>query len=112
MFECSLQGHTQPISCMAATEDRSVIITGDQGAESMLVVWNSATALPLQTLQQPHPHGVLAMDISPDGEWLATVSAPDPASGEQEVCQTQECISTCKHNLAASLPLQHGKLRA
>lgn len=70
---------------MAVTEDRSTIITADVGSESMLVLWNSRNGVPLQSISQPHKLGIIAMDISPDDEWLATVGAVDPKSGEQEV---------------------------
>jgi hypothetical protein len=58
------------------------------GNASLLVLWNSKTGQPLQTITQPHKHGVIALDISHDDEWLVTVSAVDPESGEQEVRST------------------------
>ena len=67
------------------TEDRSIIITADVGSESLLVFWNSKTGTPVKSIPKPHAHGIIAIDISPGGEWLATVSAPNPATGEQEV---------------------------
>lgn len=79
---------------MAVTEDRSTIITADVGSESMLVLWNSKTGAPIQSVSQPHKLGIIAMDISPDDEWLATVGAVDPKSGEQEV-------GTCNQQAAA-----------
>ncbi|GLC51075.1 hypothetical protein PLESTB_000463200 [Pleodorina starrii] len=80
-----LQGHTSPITCIATTDDRSHVITADQGPESLLVVWNVRTGLPTCTVQRPHRHGVFTMDVSLDGMWLATFSAPDPDTHEQEV---------------------------
>lgn len=79
------QGHTSPITCIVTTEDRSHVVTADTGPEALLVVWNVRTGLPTRTVQQPHRHGVSTMDMSADGQWLATVSAADPESGEQEV---------------------------
>lgn len=70
---------------MLVTEDRSTIITADTGNESLLVLWNSRTGNPIKSIPQAHVHGITAMDLSPGGEWLATVSAPLPEGGEQEV---------------------------
>ncbi|KAG2448277.1 hypothetical protein HYH02_006861 [Chlamydomonas schloesseri] len=80
-----LQGHTSPVTCIVTTEDRSHVVTADTGPEALLVVWNVRTGLPTRTVQQPHRHGVSTMDVSADGQWLATVGAADPDSGEQEV---------------------------
>ncbi|KAF5841782.1 WD40-repeat-containing domain protein [Dunaliella salina] len=73
-----LQGHCNSITCMLATEDRTAIITADEGNESMLVLWNSRSGNPIKSIPQAHAHGITAMDLSPGGEWLATVSAPAP----------------------------------
>lgn len=80
------QGHANAITCLVATEDRSAIITADVGQESLLVLWDSSTGSPLQIIKHPHPHGVVAMDVSPDSAWLATLGAMNPNTGEQEVC--------------------------
>ncbi|KAL6765212.1 WD40-repeat-containing domain protein [Haematococcus lacustris] len=80
-----LQGHCNSISCIAALEDHSIIITADIGQQSLLVLWDSSTGNPVKSVAQPHANGIMAMDISPGGAWLATVSSPNPATGEQEV---------------------------
>mmetsp|Transcript_12567 Transcript_12567/g.27123 ORF Transcript_12567/g.27123 Transcript_12567/m.27123 type:complete len:896 (+) Transcript_12567:296-2983(+) len=80
-----LQGHCNAISCITVTEDRSTIITADVGNESLLVLWNSKSGAPIRSIAKPHKHGILGMDISPDGAWLATVGAVDPQTGEQEI---------------------------
>lgn len=71
---------------MLVTDDRSIIVTADIGNATLLVLWNSKNGTPIQSISQPHKYGTVAMDISPDDEWLATVGAVDPESGEQEVC--------------------------
>lgn len=96
------QGHCNSITCMAVTEDRSTIITADVGSESMLVLWNSRNGVPLQSISQPHKLGIIAMDISPDDEWLATVGAVDPKSGEQEVGVTE--LDGCDKGVKATAP--------
>ena len=70
-----LQGHCNAISCTCATTDRRYIATADQGPDSMLVLWDSYSATPVKTFAAPHPNGVRAMDISPDGKHLVTLSA-------------------------------------
>ena len=79
------QGHCNSISCILVTDDRAIIITSDMGDGSLLVLWNSKTGNPIQSIVQPHKFGTVAMDLSPDDEWLVTVGAADPESGEQEV---------------------------
>jgi hypothetical protein len=70
---------------MLVTDDRSIIVTADVGNATLLVLWNSKNGTPIQSISQPHKYGTVAMDISLDDEWLATLGAVDPESGEQEV---------------------------
>jgi hypothetical protein len=69
---------------MAATPDRRHVITADSGAESLLVVWDAGSAEPVQTVSNPHPWGIKAMDVSPDGLLLATIGTPDPENGDAQ----------------------------
>lgn len=70
-----LQGHCNAITCCVVSEDKKWIVTGDAGEDSMLVVWDSYTGLPIKTYFHPHAHGVSAVDISPDALFIATLSA-------------------------------------
>jgi len=80
-----LQGHCNPITCLVATEDRSVVATADAGPDSMIVLWNVATGQPVHTINSSHPNGVAAMDLTPDGSCIVTVSAvAASAAGEEE----------------------------
>jgi WD40 repeat protein len=88
-----LQGHCNSISCLASTEDRSIIITADIGNESLLVLWDAKTGNPVKSISQPHSYGIMALDVSPGGEWLATVGAPHPSTGEQEVSHMHSTAS-------------------
>eukprot|EP00955_Chlamydomonas_euryale_P100306 365274-Chlamydomonas_euryale.AAC.10 len=85
-----IHGHCNAISCLAVTGDRDTIITADAGRTSLMVLWSATSGAPLVSIAEPHKHGVLALDLSPDDEWLATISAPDPETGEQEVGVTVE----------------------
>lgn len=40
----------------------------------MVVIWDSTTGIPIKTLFNPHPNGVVDMDITPDAMYLVTLS--------------------------------------
>lgn len=40
----------------------------------MLVVWDVVTGVPKKTIFDPHPNGVVALDVSVDGSLIVTVS--------------------------------------
>mmetsp|Transcript_33102 Transcript_33102/g.55453 ORF Transcript_33102/g.55453 Transcript_33102/m.55453 type:complete len:898 (-) Transcript_33102:322-3015(-) len=71
-----LQGHCNPITCLAVTEDKSVLVTADAGDDAMVVLWRTATGQPAHTIDNPFPGGCVAMDLSPDGLLLVLLSAP------------------------------------
>ncbi len=50
----------------------------------MLVVWDSTTGTPLKTIFDPHPHGVRAVDISPDSQYIVTLSNLEKDDGAEE----------------------------
>ena len=79
-----LQGHCNPITCCCVSGDKRWIATADAGPESMIVVWDSLSGTPIKTMFQPHPHGVAAMDMSPDAMFLVTLGAPPPSPGDEE----------------------------
>lgn len=41
-----------------------------------MVVWDTASGTPIKSILNPHPNGVLALDITPDALFVATLSAP------------------------------------
>ncbi|OQS00453.1 hypothetical protein ACHHYP_03538 [Achlya hypogyna] len=77
-----LQGHCNPISCCAVSEDKRWIVTADRGTDSMLVVWDATTGNPIKTIFSPHVRGVQCLDISPDAMFIATLSIPDGTAQE------------------------------
>ncbi|EQC41373.1 hypothetical protein SDRG_01346 [Saprolegnia diclina VS20] len=85
-----LQGHCNPISCCAVSEDKRWIVTADRGSDSMLVVWDATTGNPIKTLFSPHAHGVQCVDISPDAMFLVTLSVPSSKSDEPDAASAQE----------------------
>lgn len=52
------------------------VVTGDAGEDSLIAVWDSHTCVPVQTIFNPHPQGVIALDISSDAVFIAALSAP------------------------------------
>ncbi|XP_035690518.1 cilia- and flagella-associated protein 251-like [Branchiostoma floridae] len=72
-----LQGHCNVISSTCVSEDRRWIATADSGQNSMVIVWDSYSCIPVQTLFDPHVGGVTTMAMTPDAKFLVTVSAAE-----------------------------------
>lgn len=54
----------------------------------MLVVWDTASSIPIKSIFNPHLNGVIAMDISPDALFIVTLSAPAPDGSDNNDPQT------------------------
>jgi WD40 repeat protein len=99
-----LQGHSNSITCCCVTRDKRFIATADAGDESLIVVWDSTTGVPVKTIFDPHPKGVVALDFSHDASYLVTLSAPDDTG--------QQVIAVWEWTAAQSLPLCSAPLPA
>ena len=55
-----------------------IIVTADKGPDCMLVVWDAKSGTPKKTIFDPHPNGTVALDISPDGRYILTISMLEP----------------------------------
>ncbi|XP_073442098.1 cilia- and flagella-associated protein 251 [Dendrobates tinctorius] len=102
-----LQGHCSCISCLCVSEDRRWIVTGDQGPESLIIVWDSFSGIPVHTIFQSHPHqGVFAIAMSQNAKYLATVGG----GTVQKVCiwawTTGSETPICTTELTAQFGLQ------
>lgn len=73
-----LQGHCNQITATACSEDKRWVVTADTGEDSMLVVWDSLSATPVRTFLNPHPGGIVAIDLSADNQFIVTLGADEP----------------------------------
>jgi WD40 repeat protein len=81
-----LQGHCNIITCCAVDKTKRWIVTADSGFESIMVVWDAMTFLPVKTFMLPHQYGVKALDFSDDGMYIATLSTvPQGSLIDQEL---------------------------
>lgn len=54
--------------------DKRTLATADVGEAALLVIWNAVTGKPLWTAPQERTNGIVAMDFSAEGRYLATLS--------------------------------------
>ncbi|XP_062509735.1 cilia- and flagella-associated protein 251-like [Corticium candelabrum] len=76
--ESLLQGHSSIITCTCVSGNKRWLATADQGNDSMVIIWDSYTGIPVQTLFSPHHGGVAAMTMARDAKLLATIGAVFP----------------------------------
>lgn len=83
-----MQGHCNPITAVTVSHNKKWVVTADAGPESMMVVWDTASGAPIKSIFNPHPNGVLAIDISPDALFIVALSAPHVAEDQGAEPQT------------------------
>lgn len=97
-----LQGHCNPISCAVTSADKRWLVTADMGVDSLIVVWDSEGGAPVRTIFNPHPVGVLAMDISSDATFLAVLSASEVGQEGSQELSLWELANTDEHPALAT----------
>ncbi|KAJ3394150.1 Cilia- and flagella-associated protein 251 [Lobulomyces angularis] len=97
-----LQGHCNAITATTVTSNKRWLVTADTGVNCMLIVWDtlpglttpvttkkegssvalstsaSLNPLPIKTLFDPHPGGVLACVFTADNKYLITLGSNEP----------------------------------
>ena len=73
-----LQGHCNDLSCTCVSRNKRWLATADKGKDSMIIVWDSYTSIPVRTIFDPHPHGCVAICMTRDARYLASLSNSSP----------------------------------
>ncbi|KAM3177975.1 hypothetical protein ACTXT7_003466 [Hymenolepis weldensis] len=71
-----LRGHVNTITSISASRSRRWLATGDAGPESAVMIWDAQTKKVVRCLFGIHPGGVIALRLTPDARYLASLSAP------------------------------------
>lgn len=80
-----LQGHSNIISCCVVDKTKQFIVTADSGNDAILIVWDAHSYLPIKNIILPHRDGVVAVDLSADCQYVASLSSATQ-NGDQELC--------------------------
>eukprot|EP00672_Neobodo_designis_P022771 CAMPEP_0174834912 /NCGR_PEP_ID=MMETSP1114-20130205/5110_1 /TAXON_ID=312471 /ORGANISM="Neobodo designis, Strain CCAP 1951/1" /LENGTH=936 /DNA_ID=CAMNT_0016068841 /DNA_START=182 /DNA_END=2992 /DNA_ORIENTATION=- len=73
-----LQGHRNPIIASCVSANRRFVVTADSGDDSMMIVWDTYSCLPVKFIPVSAFGGVLACDISHDAMYIVTLSKQTP----------------------------------
>jgi WD40 repeat protein/Ca2+-binding EF-hand superfamily protein len=86
-----LQGHRNPIIASCVSANRRFVVTADAGDDSMMIVWDTYSYLPVRFIPVQEFGGVLACDISKDAMYIATLSKQSPQTVALWGWTAEEC---------------------
>jgi WD40 repeat protein len=69
-----LQGHSNKISAISYNQKQQILVSADEGDTSMLIVWHFESGCPVRTIFDPEAAGIMALDISNDGNKIITLA--------------------------------------
>ena len=112
-----LQGHSHAITCTATSEDKRWLVTADSGRYASIIIWDTFTSIPVQTIFDPHPSadgstddtGVAALAMSNDAKYVASISSSTPQAlsvWDWTTLSGNSPTATVTLNLSASSSLQ------
>ena len=58
VIESDVDEKSNQITATACSDDKRWIVTADCGDDSMLIVWDSYSGIPVRTFLNPHPNGI------------------------------------------------------
>ncbi|XP_028400297.1 cilia- and flagella-associated protein 251-like isoform X2 [Dendronephthya gigantea] len=73
-----LQGHCNDLSCTCVSANKRWLVTADAGDDSMIIIWDSYSCIPVRTIFDPHPGGSIAVCMTADAKYIATLSSSSP----------------------------------
>lgn len=74
-----LLGHANALACMSCSSDKRWLVTADKGPNSSIIVWDSYTGIPVQTMfNMPGDNGTVSIAMSPDAKYVVSISAQKP----------------------------------
>lgn len=71
-----MQGHSNNITATIYNEQEKILVSVDEGENSLMIVWHYESGCPVRTIFDPEPMGICNLDISNDGNRILTLSVP------------------------------------